>query len=91
MTKETKTIAVLVALIAVVIIGWLWYGASSSSSTSTAVTQTKVSKQQAYVAADAGLTTSPTDTSDAALQSDMGSVNAQMESLDTDTSNISNQ
>ncbi|MDD5164941.1 MAG: hypothetical protein PHG25_00155 [Candidatus Pacebacteria bacterium] len=90
MTKEIKTIIALVVLIAVVIIGWLWYGSSNNAQAPAGQKQVSSSRQQVYVPADAGLTTSPSDTSDAALQSDMGSVNAQMKSLNTDTSNISN-
>lgn len=90
MTKEIKTIVALIVLIVVVIVGWVWYGMSNNAPTQTPVVQSSAPVQEnTYVPADAGLTTSASDSSDAALQSDLDSVNTQMNSLNTDTSSIS--
>ena len=82
MSHKIKAIVALIILIILVIIGWLWYGMSSSQSVTTSLT----SGTQNVAAA--GLTTSPSDTSDAALQSDVTTVDSQMNGLNSDTANI---
>jgi len=78
MSNQIKTIVILIVLVVLVIIGAIWYGKPK------AVQETP----QAYVPSSAGLTTSASDTSDAALQADLSSVGAQLNSLNTDTTNI---
>lgn len=78
-----KTIIILIVLIIIVAVGWLWYGSSDQQPS----IQTPA-ESQPYVSADAGLTTSASDASDAALENDLNAVGSQMNSLNTDASNI---
>ena len=84
MNSQIKTIILLAILIIIVMVGWLWYGSLSKVQ---APSTPNVTNSEP-VSADAGLTTSATDTSNAALQSDLNSVDAQMNGLNTDTTNI---
>jgi hypothetical protein len=84
MNSQIKTISLLIILIIIVIIGWLWYG----NSIKVQAPPTPNTTNSEAVSAEAGLTTSATDTSNAALQSDLDSVDAQMNGLNTDTTNI---
>ena len=96
MTKGIKIIIALVVVIAIVAIGWIWYGGGSNSvnSTATTITQPSVSTNnqtasaQNSVSPDAGLTTSASDTSDTALQSDLNSVDGQMNGLNSDNASV---
>ncbi|HTK33081.1 MAG TPA: hypothetical protein VL335_00845 [Candidatus Paceibacterota bacterium] len=87
MSSHLKTIVLLVILIAVVIIGWLWYAMSNGTPVQAPASQNSPSADN-YAATDAGLTTSASDSSDAALQSDLNSVGTQMNSSNADTANI---
>ncbi len=90
MSRNIKTIVTVIVLIIIVIILWLWYaGSSLAPASNTSVPggdQTSLDG-----AAAVGLTTSPTDSSDTALESDLNSVDAQMSALDADTAGIPNQ
>ena len=91
MSHNVKTVILLVVLIVIVIIGWVWYSMSNSSTPTTQTTATGVqqsSPAQQSASADAGLTTSPTNTSDAAIQTDLNSVDTQMNNLSADSANI---
>lgn len=97
MSSATKTILALVALIIVVLAGWTWYELSQPSVPTAAstvpVTDNSVSAapaQPAASAAPAGMS-APNDTSDAAINQDVTSLDAQLGGLNTDSSNLSTQ
>ena len=78
-----------IIIILIIIIGGIWWWNSSQSATavapgvSAATTQTPSTNP-----ADQGLSTSPTDASNAALNQDLNSVDSQMNGLNTDGSAI---
>ena len=99
MPQHIKTSVLLIILIIIVIAGWLWYGASMNTTSTKALesadhqiqdqtaTQQSAAVQNA-VSSDGSLTTSATDTSDAALQSDLDSINVGMNNLNSDNTNV---
>jgi len=77
---KNKNIIISVIALLVIIIGIVWYNVANKP----------VVKNQLRIhnSVDGVLTTSATDTSDTALQSDLNLVNSQLNSLNTDTTNI---
>lgn len=77
---KNKNILISAIVAVIIIIGIAWYNAANKPVVKTQVRNHSITNN--------GLTTSATDTSDAALQSDLNSVNGQLNSLNTDTTNI---
>ncbi len=95
MSHHLRTVILLIIVIILVILGWLWYGSSNNQNkvmpgnNQVAMDQNNTSQNQAVVVSpDVGLTTSPSDTSDAAIQADLASVDSQLNNMKTDTSGI---
>ena len=92
MSHQVKTIILLVILIVIIIVGWLWYGMwnSAPAPVPQASNTNSVQSQQSASAinADGGLTTSASDTSDAALESDLNSVDTQMSASNADNASV---
>lgn len=89
MTKKSKTIIIIIVIIVVLIGIWLIMKPSSSDQSM----QNSSGQSQAQntdngtINDNNGLTTSPTDNSDAALNQDLNSVDGQMSGLDSDNAN----
>ena len=75
-----------IVIILIIIIGGVWWWNSSQSAT--AVAPGSPSALPAAGNPDQGLSTAPTDTSDTALNADLGSVDSQMNGLGSDNTAI---
>jgi|GEM_PF-959996 len=97
MSKNIKALVGLIVVVVIIIIGIIIWGGKGSGSSSTsesmiqAPTSNTVNTQSVSSTSDAGLTTSPTDSSNAALQSDVNSIDAQMNGLNSDLSATTTQ
>ena len=84
MSKNIKALVVLVVIVILIIIGVAIWGRGAPSSTET-------STQTTSGTVDNSLTTAPTDSSNAALQADVSSIDVQMNNLDSDLSATTTQ
>lgn len=87
MTTTGKTWTAIIVVIVLVIIGWLIWGNKGSNSPSTGAPANGVSTN-AGESPNAGLTTAPADSSNAALQTDLNSIDSQMSGLNNDSANV---
>lgn len=90
MSTTGKTWTTIIIIVVIIVIGWIWYKnsagtPSSATQTSTSTAQSTSSDQSATAGAPA--MSAPNDTSDAALQADLNSVDGQMTNLNADASN----
>jgi cytoskeletal protein RodZ len=90
MTNSAKLIGIIVAILVVLGVVWWYMHSGSALFTPTPVGQTSSTAatdntQQTAAASNGTLTTSPSDTSDASLNSDMSSIDGGMNSLNSDS------
>ena len=92
MSKKATVWVVIIVVIVLIIISWaVWGGKSGAPEVSAPAAETAASTTPVTEAAPAvksPLDTALTDTSDAALQADLDSVDTQIGSLNTDTANV---
>jgi len=92
MSKSIKTLVILVVLVVIIILGFIWYQSSSGGPVNTIGTDNSGAMDNSSASnptdnsVDSGLTTSPSDNSDAALNSDLNSADSQMNSVNADAS-----
>lgn len=85
MSSTGKTWAAIIIVAIIAIIGWVWYKGSSSNSLYQAPATTASDTSSASTQESTSMSAS-SDTSDAALQQDLGSVDSQMNNLSSDQS-----
>jgi len=95
MSKSSKIILWIVVLIAIALIAWCYFGTTSSAvaPVTAPLSESQTSNQQMLAASSAalssapvsGLDTSPSDSSNAALTSDISAISGQSTAMNQDT------
>ena len=90
MSHHTRTVILLLIVIILVIIGWVWYGMSGSSTTTVPESNPVANNQSipAQTSANTPAVSNAADISDAALQSDLNSVDTQLSGLGSDSAAV---
>ena len=97
MSKNIKTLVALIVVAVLIIIGLMFWGNSGSNNVAPVTNQVS---NRTYLppqnvapqsTTNASLDTSPTDSSDAALQQDVNSIDAQVSNLNSDLSATTTQ
>lgn len=88
-----KIIIAGLVLVVVIVLGWMWYANSSSAPAATNVEEITPNTRTIATTTnttkiDNGMITSPSDSSDAALQSDLDSTDTQINNLNVDNTNL---
>lgn len=94
MSTNAKTWITLVIVVVLLIIGLLIWGGNKSDDSMSGAQEDEVQTTQSSSTSqtgDTGLSTSPSDSSNAALQQDLNSVDTQINNLNTDLSATTTQ